>query len=175
MNDECWLPQMMYFDDYKTADDYAESWKTYQEALYAVFKSDFVDDRPYFEGKQVNIRREPIEFGKEEAFFHITCQDYLKDENRVPDLRRCERIKWVRAFIENYHCDPTQCEACEGVKVWSEPHHNSSRVHLLLEEERYMVVLEKREKYCLLITAFYIEHDHSLKSKLQHYEKYKET
>lgn len=124
--DNCWLPKLEFWDDYNN--DYPQ----YQEALYEIFQNDFIKSRPTFEGKQVNIRKHPIEYGKEEAFFHVTCQDYLKSGERVPDFRRCERIRWVRAFIENYNCDITQCEECEGVKVWSEPYRNTTRVHMLL-------------------------------------------
>ncbi len=167
MDEHCWLPEQLYFEQYDS------DWKVYQEALYSIFRYDFVDGKPSFEGKQVNIRKHPMEYGKEEAFFHVTCQDYLKDGERVPDFRRCERIKWVRSFIENYQCDPTHCDSCDGIKVWSEPYKSTTRVHLLLEEERYIVVLERRKSYCLLITAFYFKHDHSLKAKIKHYEKYK--
>lgn len=167
MNNQCWLPELVCYDDYDG------DWSSYQDALYVIFKNDFIDDKPFFEGKKVNIRRQPIEYGKEEAFFHVTCQDYLKDGERVPDFRRCERIRWVRNFIENYQCDPTQCEYCVGIKLWREPYKSATRVHLLFEEEKYIVVLEPREKYCLLITAFYFEHDHSLQKKLKQYEQYK--
>lgn len=163
----CWLPKLEFWDDYDN--DYPQ----YQGALYEIFQNDFIKSRPIFEGKQVNIRRHPIEYDKEEAFFHVTCQNYLKSRERVPDFRRCERIRWVRAFIENYNCNTTQCEECEGVKVWSEPYRNTTRVHMLLEEERYMVVVERRDSYCLLVTAFYFEQDHSLRKKLQHYEQYR--
>ena len=128
MNDRCWLPEVLYFENYKIVDDYEASWKSYENALYDIFKRDFIDGHPAFENKRVNIRKEPMEFGKEEAFFHITCQDYRKDGNRVPDFKRCERIKWVRAFIENYNCDSTQCDNCDGVKVWDEPYKNTTRV-----------------------------------------------
>lgn len=164
---DCWLPKLEFWDDYDR--DYSK----YQEALYEIFQNDFIKNHPVFEGKQVNIRKHPIEFGKEEAFFHVTCKDYLNDGEREPDFRRCERIRWVRAFIENYNCDISQCEECDGIKVWSEPYKNKTRVHILLEEERYMVVVEPRDSFCLLITAFYFEQDHSLRKKLRHYEQYK--
>lgn len=166
MSNSCWLPELEYLGDYQN------DWKLYENALYSIFKADFVDSRPSFEGKQVNIRRHPIEYNKEEAFFHVTCQDYLKDGQRVPDFRRCERIRWVRSFIENYQCDNSKCPDCDGIKVWSEPYKSTTRVHILFEEERYMVVLERRESYCLLITAFYFDHDHALEKKLKHFERY---
>lgn len=73
--DNCWLPKLEFWDDYNN--DYPQ----YQGALYEIFQNDFIKSRPTFEGKQVNIRKHPIEYGKEEAFFHVTCQDYLKTEN----------------------------------------------------------------------------------------------
>lgn len=165
----CWIPKQELFDDYDN------DWKKYEAGLYEIFKSDFIDSHPSFEGKQVNIRKHPMEYDKEEAFFHVTCQDYLKDGERVPDFRRCERIRWVKAFIENYNCDKSRCPECKGVKVWSEPYKSTTRVYILLEEEKYMVVIERRDRYCLLITAFYFDKEHSLEKKLKHYEKYKQS
>lgn len=125
MNDKCWLPAYEYYEDY-------DSWQEYEDTLYSIFKSDFIDSHPQFDGKRVNIRRHPIEYGKEEAFFHVTCQDYLKNGERVPDLRRCERIRWVRAFIENYKCNSALCDECDGVKVWKVPYKRNFRIHMLL-------------------------------------------
>lgn len=168
MSSGCWLPPLEFWDGN------TDSWNAYQNTIYGIFRQDFIVSHPIFDGQHVAIRHEPIEFGKEEAFFHVTCQDYAKTGDRNPDLRRCERIRWVRAFIENYQCDPTLCEDCDGVKLWREPYQNRKRVHILLEEERYLVVVEPRKSYCLLITAFYIEHDHSLEKKLKKYEQYRE-
>lgn len=169
MNEHCWLPERICYDDY------GGNWTNYEDAIYSIFKGDFVDGKPYFENKQVRIRKHPMEDDKEEAFFHVTCKAYQKNGERVPDFRRCERIRWVRSFIENYECDPTQCEDCDGIKIWREPYRANYRVHLLLEEEKYIVVLENRETYCLLITAFYIEYEHTLNKTLKRYGKYRAT
>lgn len=169
MNATCWLPALEFFDDY------GNDWATYEAALYTIFKEDFLDSHPFYKKIRVSVKHYPIEYGKEEAFFHTTCKNYTGGGERVPDFRRCERIRWIRAFIENYNCDPTQCEDCEGVKVWNEPYKSKTRVHLLLEEERYMVVLEKREGYYLLITAFYLDYDNALNKQLKHYEQYRCT
>ena len=167
INSICWVPKLELFDDYEN------DWSKYETAIYEIFKNDFINNHPCFEGKQVNIRKYPMVYEKEDAFYHITCQDYLKNGERVPDFRRCERIRWVRAFIENYNCDSSNCPECDGVKVWREPYNNNSRTHILLEEERFIVVVEQRKSYVLLVTAFYIEMDHTLQKKLKHYEKYK--
>lgn len=168
MSNNCWLPDLVLFNDY------SNNWNNYQEVIYNIFKEDIVDNPLSFDGKIIKIRWQPIEYGKPEAFFHVTCQDYNKDGKRLPDFRRCERIRWIRAFIKNYKCDSSLCESCAGVKVWNEICQNKMRVHILLEEERYIVVVEPRENYCLLITAFYFEHNHALKKKLKRYEKFKE-
>ena len=65
MSNSCWLPELEYLDDYQN------NWQLYENALYSIFKTDFIDSRPSFEGKQVSIRRHPIEYNKEEAFFHL--------------------------------------------------------------------------------------------------------
>ena len=131
MSDNCWLPDLVFFDDYNN------NWNNYQDAIYNIFKADLVDTPPSFEDKIIKIRWQPIEYDKPEAFFHVTCQDYKKDGERLPDFRRCERIRWVKAFIQNYKCDSSLCGNCDGVKVWKEPYQSKIRVHILLEEEKY--------------------------------------
>lgn len=81
-------------------EDMEGGWTQYQEKLYMVFCRDIKEAGLKFQGKNVMIRYQPIEFGKEEAFFHITCQDYDKVGERVPDFRRCEWLGWIRQFIE---------------------------------------------------------------------------
>lgn len=59
------------------------------------------------------------------------------------------------------------------MKVWREPYKSKIRVHILLEEERFIVILEERKGYFLLITAFYLNYDNSLEKQLKHYEQFK--
>ena len=167
MNDNCWLPPLECLNNYNN------DWNKYEIALYNIFKRDFIDSWPYYKKTKVQVKHYPKQYGMEEAFLHITSKDYIGNGKRALDPRRCERIRWIRAFIENYNCDPTKCEHCSGVKVWSEPYHNKTRIHILLEEERYIVILEKRERYFLLITAFYFDDDHRLRKQLKNYEQYR--
>lgn len=167
MSSNCWIPEI------ERLDDYGNNWTVYESVLYSIFKADFIDSHPSYKNIRVNIKHYPIEYGKEEAFFHTTCKNYIGGSDRIPDLRRCERIRWIRAFIEEYDCDASKCDDCNGVKVWNEPYKSKTRVHFLLEEERYMVILEKRDGYYLLITAFYLDYDNALAKQLKHYEQYK--
>ncbi len=76
-------------------------------------------------------------------------------------------------MLYNVYCDETCHLENDGIKVWEKPYKNNQRIHLLFEEERYIVVLERRENYVLLITAFYIEQDHTLEKKVKEYQQYK--
>ena len=167
MNKVTLSPFMLY-------EDVKGGWIEYQEKLYTVFCRDLKNAGLEFHGKAVKIRYQPIEFGKEEAFFHITCQDYDKNGERVPDFRRCERIEWVRQFIEAAESEAQvefQNETYD-LKIWTEQVKNDHRFHILCEELRFLVVVAERDKYCLLITAFYFEHDHTLRKKLKKYNFY---
>lgn len=172
MREGCWLPQIECCDD-------LSKWEPYQDFIYSIFKKDFIDSYPLYENVRVNVKHYPVEYGKVEAFFHTTCKDYDGSGERSPDLRRCERIRWIRAFIEN-KCDPTKCEDCDGIKTWREPYKSRIRVHILLEEEKYMVVLEHRpktgehEEFYLLITAFYLDYQHAMEKQLRHYRQFRD-
>lgn len=166
MYEDCWLPDLCPCED-------LSNWKEYEDYLYEIFTADFIDSQPMFMGKPVRIRRHPLTFGREEAFHHVTCCDYLKDGDRQPDMRRCERIRWIRAFIENYRCDGWECPSCNGVRIWSTiyPKTKCPRFKILLEDERYMVIVEERPNYCLLISAYHIDYDSRLRKLMREYEK----
>jgi len=90
-------------------------------------------------------------------------------------LSRLKTIRWVRAFIENYNNCQTPCPPCSGIKVWEQPYKTKYRTHILLEEERYIVVLENRDDYILLVTAFFFDQDRRLENALKQYEKAKDA
>lgn len=167
--DNCWLPETMPCHDWG-------KWDEYEERIYGVFKSDFIDNHPFYSGKRVQIRRHPVEYGREDTFWHVTCCDFSKTGSREPDPKRCERIKWIKAFIENSDCNKPACTKCDGMLVWSTIYQKTKRprVKILLEEERYMVIVEIRDNYCLLITAYYIDHDHTMRKLINEYRRIKQ-
>lgn len=160
-----WLPELIPCQNWS-------DFSNYEELLYSYFKIDFIDSNPTFEDKPVLIRRHPLENNREQTFFHVTSSEYIPGKPRVPDSKRCERIRWIRAFIENYNCNPKLCEACDGIKVWEEPYKNNQRIYLLFEEEKYVVIIERRAQYALLITAYYLNYLHTIKKLLNRYQKF---
>ena len=94
----CWIPPLVERDS-------SRPWSEYDALVYSVFRRDFIESRPVYHGKPVKIRYQPMLEGRAEAFWHLTCRDYDHKsglpEDRVPDLERCRRIRWPKAFIEN--------------------------------------------------------------------------
>lgn len=163
----CWIPELRICEDFS-------EYESYVEELYELFKRDFIDSSPAYKNAIVDIRRTPYDQGKEDGFWHVTCKDYKTGGPRNTDPRRCERIEWIKGVIENYDCN-TNCDECQGVLVWEEPYKNSTRTHFLLVDEGYLVIIEPRKSYYVLVTAFYMdeENEYYLRKQLQQYEKYK--
>lgn len=154
-NELPWLPEKVYRDD--------SSDKEFDYILHVrnIFESDFVLNKTYFNGLQVIVNFEDLT-SKSDTFWHITSKgtgrrippDYK--EERIRCSKRCERIKWCKAVIEN--------STNEFVNCWEEKNKNKIRVHIHLRlseldvnEPDYLVVLEKRKTHFLLITTFCLE------------------
>ena len=98
-----WLPPLI------SLGDYGGDWGAYLEAVYECFKQDFVYGKPVFQGRRLGLKRHPLSHGKEATFWHM-IQEGAVEEDRTPDLRRCERIRWPRPTIEH--------DGDDAVKVW---------------------------------------------------------
>lgn len=122
----------------------------YIELLYTHFTRDFIDSRPLFDGLQV-LHDGRDDGGKCACFVHITNKEEEKVGIRVMDLRRCERICWIRPIIENAHRDE--------VLRWDEPGKKGARIFLYLAEERFLVILQQFKYGYVLVTAYYVDHD----------------
>ena len=91
-----WLPRIIDLADFDG------DWGRMLNAAYEVFCNDFVYGRVSFRGLDVAVRRHPVSNGKEFGFWHCVQEGAL-EENRTPDMKRLERIGWIRAVIENAH------------------------------------------------------------------------
>ena len=155
-----WLPPLVLFSDYNG------NWDAYLEAIYAWFKKDFIDSRPMFQGRRLGLKRHPLTQGKEATFWHMTSEGMI-EEDRIPDLRRCERIRWPRPVIEN-HEDPQ-------VKYWVSVKRGENRIHIWLEDKDYVVVLSDRKDFLLPWTAFLVTREHTREKLRKEYTAYWKT
>ena len=142
-------------------DDYDGIWEEYENALYDFFCEDFVRNRTHFRGSEIGVKRHPELKGKPATFWHITSTGVIENE-RTPDLRRCERIRWPKPMIEA--CDEPE------IKVWYELRGGERRIHIWLKDFDYVVVVAVRKGYHLLWTAFWIEYAHQRRGLQKRFE-----
>ena len=143
--------------------DFGGDFNRYLEAVYEIFVNDFIRNRPLFRGVRLGLKRHPLYADKEATFWHMTSEGE-DEQNRLPDMRRLERIKWP-AFLINNSEHPY-------LKVWENTRGNKTNVLILHEEENYVIVLRKGNGYLLPWTAYLIEHDWRKKKFLKEYEAY---
>lgn len=153
-----WLPELM------TLESFGGSWQDFFDAIYQCFERDFVHNKPVFRGKRLRLKRHPEYDGKSATFWHMISEGSIEDE-RTPDMRRCERIKWPKPIIEN--------DSDTALKVWAEKRGGRKRIHIWFEQEGYLVVLEDRRDYILPWTAFRIEREHERKKFNKRFERNK--
>lgn len=176
MNINChWLPEELDIDinDFENEYEYA----------YQLFEQDFIHSQPEINGIKVHPRRYPDFKGKYYSFDHITTKDYNRSngknsshhEDRKPDIRRLERIEWVRLLIEHPNCTPSNICNCRGTLLWYEEYKSTYRVNILLPDEKFMVIFEKETKFniYLLVTAYYLYTDEAVDKKIKRYNSYK--
>ncbi len=152
-----WLPDLILFNDY------GGDWQSYLDAIYDYFKQDFVDSKPVFQGRRLGLKRHPLTHGKEATFWHL-IQEGAVEEDRTPDFRRCERIRWPRPIIEH--------DADNTIKVWTNQRKGEQRICLWFEQESYLVILADRGKYILPWTAYLVEQPHRQRKLQKEYDEY---
>jgi hypothetical protein len=138
-----WLPPLVLLEEY------GGNWDQYLN-----------DSRPTLKGMRVALKRHPIEKGKEATFWHLISEG-KSEKDRLPDLRRCERIRWPRPIIE-HDDDP-------AIKFWVNERRGEKRICLWFEEEEYLVILAKRHGYVIIWTAYVVTKTHTkVKLKKEH-------
>ena len=97
-----WLPDLILLAEHE------DDWSRYVDAVYSEFYRDFVQTQPKFQNKWVRCRRDPIVDGKEAGFWHCISSGQ-SEATRTPEIRRMERIRWVRAVIEHADAVSVDC------------------------------------------------------------------
>ena len=123
-------------------------WAAYETELHRIFIAEIARGGLTFRGVRVNCRRLPEAAGRWASFWHLVQEGRVED-NRTPDLRRCERIRWVRWVIQN-------APAYAEIDEWQNTRGTGVNTLLWFREE-YLVVLARRQEYWLLRTAYCTE------------------
>lgn len=137
-----WLPELLPFTG---------NWEEYVKVIYDIFCNDFIKSRPIFRDKLIYIGEGRLLNGKELTFWHIISEGRTEEE-KLPDLRRCERIRWPRQIID--HCTDPRIKIWENERQGSQGRGMQKRLCLWLEDADYLVVLSDRKRFYLLCTAY---------------------
>lgn len=134
-----------------TLDQYGGDWDRYRAAIYQKFLDNVVNAKLTFLGLPLSYQRQPEFQGMHYSFWHLITEDHEKtfrDEDRIPDMRRCERISWIAHIIR--HAD----NLGEGVKCWENKRGSNKHIVLWVEKERFLIILARRREYILLKTIY---------------------
>ena len=138
----------------------------YEAAIYNEFVDDFVSSKPIFQGQALALKRYPVYKEKEATFWHIVG-DGPDEKNKLPDLRRYERIKWPKFIIEN--CSST----CADIKIWKNKRKGEDRYCIWCETSQYLIILADRGTYVLFWTAYPVTESHTVRKLIKEYNEYK--
>lgn len=153
-----WLPEIATVNPW-TEDTY--------EMLYEIFCRDIRGHNLRYIGNDVWIFPE-MEDGKEKIFWHLTTRDAKRkkiprrkrrfypegqtdiETERLPDLRRCERLPWVKSLIEH----PSEPE----VLAWDyEEGDRTVKTYIWIKDQDFVVIMKKYPNgKRRLITSFYV-------------------
>ena len=161
--DYSWLPPLVPFSG---------KWEEYLEAIYRYFFEDFVFSKPKFGDKRVALKRHPIIKGKEATFWHFISEnppDSMSEEDRIPDFRRCERIRWPKPVMEQYG---NKSAICWWKTIRPSRRGTTRRILLALDDFSYIIVVDEHKDYVLPWTHFPVESMRRREILKQEYEKY---
>ena len=145
-----WLPALI------TLEQHCGDWPTFLNAIYTAFRRDFITSKPTFPGKRVALKRHPVREGKEATFWHMISEGKAEDE-RTPDFRRCERIAWPRAMIDELSA---VLSGTGRVCCWVQLRKQAKRILIAPSDFSYVVILDDRGDYVLPWTAYSISYSH---------------
>ncbi|MGB9152008.1 MAG: hypothetical protein WCD70_02860 [Alphaproteobacteria bacterium] len=150
------LPDIMLLENHKG------DWESYRIAIYQEFMEHVVRANHSFLGLPISYQRNPEYLGMHCSFWHLITEDLEKthrDEDRTPDMRRCERVSWI-GHILRHATDPQS-----GILCWENKRGANAHVVLWIKEEDFVIILAKRKSYYLLKTIY--QHNQWAKEKLE--------
>lgn len=151
------LPDLVRFEDY------GGCWETYRDALFEIYQEQLSQADLRFRGLRVSCERNPETDGKDFRFWHLVADGEV-EEDRIPNMRRCERLQWIAWVIQN-------ADTCDEIDVW-ENKRKGQRSVLLWYQEDFLVVLRVRNGYYLLKSGYCIEYESARRKKRKERDAY---
>lgn len=129
-----------------------DEWEQYLDQIYETYLDTLIRPGLTLWEKPLRARFNPPYKEKHFGFWHLISEGE-NEEDRTPDPRRCERIAWVRWVIDNADEDGVLCweravTTRKGLRT---------RWTLWARAYDFVVVVEERPNYILLITAFQVK------------------
>lgn len=166
----------MMFDNSSTITIWPDSddsnMEKYIEDLYQLFLQELVrNELPWKDkGMKVSMRRQPEINGRHAIFWHIITGGSSTEENRKLEKERCVRLRWIRSLITRFNDDyPDE----KQVRWWRKARGSSELRYVITRPEYdYVVIVDERSEYALLVTAYYVEHNHRRRKLCKEHDRY---
>lgn len=127
-------------------------WSTYEELVYQAFLETLVRADVRFQGYRVKAPYRPESRGKHFSFWHLISEapntGNRNEEDRIPDIQRCERVRWISWVIQQADAE------VEQFSWWENRRGRDTHVVIWAEGHDFAVILGKRSDYFVLKTAY---------------------
>lgn len=125
-------------------------WASYENEIYEAFLDTLVRKTVTYKGWRVSAPHRPETNGKGYSFWHTISEapdrSNRNEDDRIPDMRRCERIRWICWVIEN--------AGSEGFPCWENKRRGNTHIVIWARDYDFAVILAKRRDYYVLKTAY---------------------
>jgi hypothetical protein len=121
----------------------------------------------FFQNVPVYVRYHPAYEEKGVTFWHIVSEG-AEETKRIPDLRRCERIRWPRQLIEK--ADYIDVKVWETTRPWKSQ--KQRRINFALSNFSYIVVIAETRIGFDLVTAYHLEKAHRREKLRKEFESF---
>jgi len=127
-------------------------WPSYEDAVYEAFLESFVRPSIEFQGCPVSAPYRPESRGKHFSFWHVISEaphpSNRNEDDRIPNIKRCERIRWIAWAIEQANTGQN------NVSWWENQRGRDTHIVIWVERWDFAVILGKRQNYYVLKTAY---------------------
>ncbi|AZQ77688.1 hypothetical protein EJ997_10370 [Flaviflexus ciconiae] len=133
--------------------------REYLDFLYSQFMESLVHEAPPWKDglSRVRLRRYPEVDGRHQCFWHIVSGSEDKNSERTLDEERCIRLPWVRYFIDEF---TSHYPRYVDILWWIDRKRARHPRYVLSNSDfSFVVIVEERPTYALLVTAFHVERD----------------